>query len=362
MIANRTHIIQLDGLRFYAVLMVMIAHWLQWHWQSDFLLSLPFTNGVILFFVLSGFLISRILLENRKKYVENKKQLQKLYLNFYIRRILRIVPLYYAVVIGLTILDYKNSVELFPWLVTYTLNIHQALHNTFVGDFSHFWSLSVEEQFYIFWPFLILLKGSFRRSKLFVILILISLISRICFYAFSAHWMWISYFTLNCLYSFGIGALLAYWIVERKAIVALLTNKWMLPLATAVYILFFLIQYKLHFDWYKHIFEEFMFASLAALIILKAFNNGFTGVFKFLLENKFVVYSGIISYGLYVYHLFIPQLGYYVLTFLGIHIENAYLLFSIYYSLTLIVATMSWYAFEKPINNFKIRFPYYSDK
>ena len=56
------HIIQLDGLRFFAVLMVMVAHWMQWQWTNPFLTSFPFVHGVILFFVLSGYLITRILL------------------------------------------------------------------------------------------------------------------------------------------------------------------------------------------------------------------------------------------------------------------------------------------------------------
>lgn len=356
---SKMHIVQLDGLRFYAVLMVMIAHWLQWHWHDEFLLSLPFSNGVILFFVLSGFLITRILLENRKKYILNKREMRNLYLNFYIRRSLRIFPLYYAVIIGLTILDYKNSVDIFPWLLTYTVNIYQAITNTLVDDFSHFWSLAVEEQFYLFWPFLILLKGSFRRSKLFLILILFSIFSRFIFYALSANWMWISYFTLNCLYSFGFGAIMAYWIVEKKSIVNLLIRRWVLPASFSLYAILYIVQYKFNLEWYRHVFEEVVFASLAALIILKASSNGFKGIFKFLLENKFVVYSGVISYGLYVFHLFIPQLGYYVFTFLDIKVENGYLLFPIYYFLTLLVATISWFLFEKPINDLKSRFPYY---
>ena len=65
---NNKHIIQLDGLRFFAVLMVMIGHWLQWKWQNPILLKIPFVHGVILFFVLSGFLITRILLTNRDLY------------------------------------------------------------------------------------------------------------------------------------------------------------------------------------------------------------------------------------------------------------------------------------------------------
>ena len=67
------HIIQLDGLRFFAVLMVMIGHWLQWKWTNPVLLKIPFVHGVILFFVLSGFLITRILLSNRDKYNESQK-------------------------------------------------------------------------------------------------------------------------------------------------------------------------------------------------------------------------------------------------------------------------------------------------
>ena len=77
---------QLDGLRFVAIFMVLVAHYLQWQWGNVWLLKFPFTYGVTLFFVLSGFLITRILLS------QSDFEPKRVLLTFYIRRIFRIFP------------------------------------------------------------------------------------------------------------------------------------------------------------------------------------------------------------------------------------------------------------------------------
>ena len=127
------HIVQLDGLRFFAVLMVMIAHWMQWQWTSPWLTNFPFVHGVTLFFVLSGFLITGILLKYRDRYKEQGLHQGTLIKNFYIRRFLRIFPIYYLTLFFLLSIDYKNTREVFPWLVSYTSNIYQSIHNVYIG-------------------------------------------------------------------------------------------------------------------------------------------------------------------------------------------------------------------------------------
>ena len=178
------HIIQLDGLRFFAVLMVMIGHWLQWQWSNQFLMDLPFVHGVTLFFVLSGFLITRILLKRKDELISTKTETKQLFKNFYIRRFLRISPIYYLLIFSFFIIDYKNTRDLFPWLLTYSSNIFQSINNVYVGEFNHFWSLAVEEQFYLFWPFIIIFVKPNRVLLTICLTIICAIISKVFFYLF----------------------------------------------------------------------------------------------------------------------------------------------------------------------------------
>lgn len=355
---NNRHIIQLDGLRFFAVVMVMIAHWLQWQWSNPILTKIPFVHGVTLFFVLSGFLITRILIINRDKY--NEKGINKALLvkNFYIRRFFRIFPIYYLLIIGLYLFNYKNTSEIFPWLVTYTSNIYQSINNVYIGDFNHFWSLAVEEQFYLFWPFVILFLKPNKTLQIIILTIIVSIITKSYLYIYVGNWMATSYFTLSCMHALGLGALLAYIKVYKPKTENKLSKPIWLYMTIGLYIISLIIQNKLNLGWYKEVFDDFFFAILAFFIVLRASENRFRGVVQVILENKFVTYSGKISYGLYVYHLFIPALFYYVAPIIGLSISNKYTFFIAAYFLTFLVAHLSWKLIELPINKLKNKVPY----
>lgn len=352
------HIVQLDGLRFFAVLMVMIAHWLQWQWSNPILMNTPFVHGVTLFFVLSGFLITRILLNNRDEC--NEKGLKKIHLvkNFYIRRFFRIFPIYYLLIIGFYVFHYKNTAEIFPWLLTYTSNIYQSINNIYVGDFNHFWSLAVEEQFYLFWPFIILFIKPNRTLLAIFLTIFISLLTRGYLFLYVGKWMATAYFTMSCMHALGLGALLAFIKTYKPKTEKKLSHPVWLYLASIIYIVLLIIQVKLNMGWCREIFDDFFFAILAFFIILRASENRFSGLVKFILENKFVLYSGKISYGLYVFHLFIPTLFLYISPKIGLSISNKYTYFVACYFLTFLVAHLSWKLIESPINKLKDKVPY----
>jgi peptidoglycan/LPS O-acetylase OafA/YrhL len=176
--AARGHILPLDGLRGVAILMVMFFHQVdllarQVADQGGPLLDVAYVRvsragwvGVDLFFVLSGFLITGILLDTKSR--------PRYFRNFYIRRTLRIFPLYYAVLLGLVVLlpmlphsgtgplarAIAEYAEVRPhqlWFWTYASNFYFALH----GWAGHgipdvLWSLAIEEQFYLVWPLLVL--------------------------------------------------------------------------------------------------------------------------------------------------------------------------------------------------------------
>jgi len=216
---SESHILQLDGLRFIAILMVLFAHWVQWRLPEGILREFSFSHGVILFFVLSGYLITGIILRNKIKYEEANRNKFIFIKMFYIRRFLRIFPVYYLTLFFLTIIDYDKARELFPWLVSYTSNIYQIINHTYIGNFNHFWSLAVEEQFYLFWPLLIMFTKTKYLIHTIITTIVISISFRIYAYTNTQNWMLGSYFILSCMNSLGIGALIAYLSIYNKKII-----------------------------------------------------------------------------------------------------------------------------------------------
>lgn len=356
---ERTYIKQFDGLRFFAIIMVMMAHWLQWRIDRTVVSVFPFDLGVTLFFVLSGFLITNILIHNKSKYEKVNKPKKSLIISFYIRRFLRIFPIYYLTLLFLYLIDYKNMQEIFPWLVSYTLNIYQSLHNAYVGDFNHFWSLAVEEQFYLFWPWVIIFVPNKHLQKVMIGTIILSILTKTYIFIYELNWMANTYFTISCLGSLGLGALFAYWNSFKPKITQYFMKFYWIIIRIIVYfgLHYFMILNGMF--WYKEIFDEFMFAIMAALIINYASKDRFKSIFKWVLEKKFVSYSGKISYGLYVFHFFIPSLYWYLAPKIGIEIQNKYLQFIAFYFLTFIMAFLSWNLIEKPINSLKKKFPYF---
>jgi peptidoglycan/LPS O-acetylase OafA/YrhL len=170
------HLRELDGIRAIAALMVMFFHFFQ-NIQTDdsFLLTVKKLSifgqtGVSLFFVLSGFLITRILI--------NTKNSESYFLNFYVRRSLRIFPLYFFFLLlyyfVLPWLEQKPIAsfdrQIYFW--TYLQNLAVTFEWDFAGP-GHFWSLAVEEHFYLFWPFLIYFltqRGIKTAMKFFILL------------------------------------------------------------------------------------------------------------------------------------------------------------------------------------------------
>ncbi len=164
------HIPALDGVRGIAILMVLLGHLFvrnpnpQVSWPLRFA-ALLFSSGwvgVDLFFVLSGFLITGILYDTQRS--------AHFFRNFYARRILRIFPLYYAVILGLMAVSLLLG---YRWFVPGTLLYLTYLHTLWINgvgyttapwvNINHLWSLAIEEQFYSVWPLLVFLLGRKRR-------------------------------------------------------------------------------------------------------------------------------------------------------------------------------------------------------
>jgi len=171
-----------------------------------------------------------------------------------------------------------------------------------------------------------------------------------------------SFFTLSCLHELGLGALLAWISLYSPVLLKKLGHWYWLYLAGGFYLVSLLIQNYFELAWYKEILDEFFFSIFAVFIISRASQNRFKLLSKFILENRFIVYSGKISYGLYVYHLFVGDLFYYIAPRIGLSISNKYTAFIAFYFLAFLIAHISWKYIESPINSLKDKFPYIRNK
>lgn len=358
------HIKGLDTLRAFAVFFVIIEHWkLQFdkHSVPGILQNIfvPLGQfGVDLFFVLSGYLITSILLDAREKNAEGNRL--KVVKNFFIRRVLRIFPIYYLTLLFLYLINYSVLRHYIGYFISYTSNILSYRQNSW-NAFSHTWSLAVEEQFYILWPWMIVFLKEKYLKYVFIIAILIGVVSTYIVLNVLHHFYPILVF--NCFDSFGIGGLYAY--VRLKAQGCEKFEKWIkkiLPIALILY-----------FEWkiapYCGLPYFFIFLSrtansvISVALIMFVINNRTLWVRKYLLENSFLNFIGKISYGIYLYHFVLNPLYdmfmhkmYIRYPSLPHWLSELYFTNSIKLLLLFIVSALSYQLVEKRILRYKERF------
>ncbi len=347
---------QLDGLRAVAVGGVVVQHGvgLVHLWPGDRGFALG-SAGVRLFFVLSGFLITGILLSARSQADAYGGSRLTVWRAFYCRRGLRIFPLAYVALFTAWVAGVPAMLA-HPWFyLTYSsnyLNVHAGFQHE---SLDHFWSLAVEEQFYIVWPLLLLASPKRWLPVTMAAVAVLSCFARAEFLdngeALSAYIL-----TPSRLDALAVGGLLAWWQARRpdRTIATVIVLCFAAVCARAAPTLFpdALIGLAL---------PELAYVLLSAALVIWA-ARGIGGVVGWILSAKPAVFIGTISYGIYVYHMVIAGVTVLVATRLGI--PNPYppdlgwprLIWMI--GTTLPVATLSWYFFEKPLNDLKHRFPY----
>lgn len=345
---------QLDGLRACAVLGVMVYHFL-----PALELNFAAIMGVKLFFVLSGFLITGILLRSRETSEKKGQSAAITIRQFYIRRILRIFPLYYFVIAVSLLLNLEPVREVLPWLLTYTLNIHMASQGWYVDNFAHFWSLAIEEQFYLFWPWLILFTPKKFLFPVTVVVILAAPLYRGYEMFIGMRGLASFIFTLSCLDSLGMGALVA--ICMQSAVWQGRTRKFLnffaLPAGLALTLFFILFQKTADSRW-SAIFFDLGLALFFSWLVMRA-SEGFKGMTGRMLESKPLTVLGKISYGIYVYHPFAPLFWVFVFNRMGLAYDSSGVInFVLSFAGTLALAALSWFLMEKPLNDLKRFFPY----
>jgi peptidoglycan/LPS O-acetylase OafA/YrhL len=345
----------LDSLRAIAVFLVIIWHWLEGSWIN----TLPNGPiGVIIFFVLSGFLITRILLEGRNKSEQFGASKMVFFKNFYIRRSLRIFPIYYMLVGAIFIYTFlqHEGVSKFLYFFTYTSNYYFMKVQHWDKELSHLWTLAVEEQFYLIWPLVILTIP--KRYLLPCIILFIAIgIATQCIVGDAGFGM---YATYTCFDSLGMGALLAWVTVykpEYQKKFCTITGIIAIPLLLLVA---FEILYLQYYIFPFRIKASFIGLFIVSYIVYTSYYRiKLPFIINQILNNSILASIGKISYGLYIYHILVSHL--YKFKFLSFFYGNlpSFLknqmryTFTINFLILLIVSYLSWQLIEKPILRLK---------
>jgi peptidoglycan/LPS O-acetylase OafA/YrhL len=338
---STNHFGALDGLRAVSILLVILHHTARWESKLVSTLQHNGRYGVSLFFVISGFLICTLFLREQTK--TGKIDLWK----FYGRRALRLLPLYYALLIvqailifGLRLYSPANQGLFGANLPSYIFYYSNWLPTSGQGPYFCAWSLAVEEQFYLTFGLLIV----FASRKRVIIAILAALFLKICVYglfgpidANSTFWRVVFSYQEAIL----IGVLIAFILNTQKGyefLAKLLRSPWVLTgvgAATASWLLFQPIQPQ------SSLWEQLLYVLMALLLVGVVIRRRTPVV-----GGKVLAYVGRISYGIYLFHMFviccverIPGGA------------SPWLDFPLTVSLTVVAAALSYQFFEYPLIN-----------
>lgn len=342
---NKVYFPNLNGVRFFAALSVMIYHF----WGIKVLSG---HLGVVLFFVLSGFLITYLLFKEKEEYRTINVS------KFYLRRILRIWPLYFFI-LAISFFYYflNNNANDFWKVVPYYLFFipNLALVSERILHFAGIlWSVGSEEQFYFFWPWAIkkIKKEYILYFFIFVIVIFlfvphgISFINNRYFNNSIALQHMVKLMGRMSFGSMATGAILAYISFYHKKYLKFLFNKYLQILTLAV----------LLGCWMSNtefLFNDQFYSILFGILIINFAQNPKV---IFSLENKVLNYLGKISYGLYVYHLIAFEFNDYLLSLLQLEEKiPRIIIFIISIVWTITFASISYKFIEKPFLKLKLK-------
>lgn len=342
---------QLDGLRAFAVALVLYDHL--------FASGGSFAGhvGVRLFFVLSGFLITRLLLEARSRASFEPATAIR---SFYIRRALRIIPPYFAVLGFVWVTALEPSRRILLWHALYLSNFWYAVHDAWSPwILCHTWSLSIEEQFYVIWPLIILLAPRRLIVRICIGVIALSL-------AYRLYWPFTGTASLArdllppaSMDALASGALLAAYRSQSNTWPRWIELSWV-PLAIV-----FLVVLAFRdapappiIGWTRWVALEVL-PLVPLVVIVGRCSAGLGGRLGRLMELRPLMAAGRVSYGVYLFHPILLALVVEAQPWIPVNVsEQGPGRFLVTTAATLIVASISWLAFERPLNGLKRHFPY----
>ncbi|MEK7993849.1 MAG: acyltransferase [Planctomycetota bacterium] len=376
----RRHIPALDGVRGLAILMVLVAHFIDEGLLKTFFpvagpiytkLALAGLTGVQLFFVLSGFLITGILLDYKER--------EGYFRNFYGRRVLRIFPLYYTTLFAVFVVV-PQVVQFDPaaqrigseqWrLWCYLGNTRGVVgwDDSRLFAVGHFWSLAVEEHFYLVWPFVVKWLSADRLKKLCMRWTAISFgvgLTGALYHSLGGPPIWIlKWSTITQSGALTLGALAAVTAREPWGVYRLRSwaRVWVVPLG-ACFLCLTLVPRRVWPDVRLACLigvSVVLYVAILGVAVSSDARSAVSRIFCF----PALTYLGKISYGLYVFHgLLRPAIRSAFPTAEAVVVMNSPLLaFAAYEAFAIgcsaLIATASWYGFEKPILGLKRFFEY----
>ncbi|WP_309382611.1 acyltransferase family protein [Cerasicoccus frondis] len=346
------HLPKIDGLRAIAVVGVLVSHYLP---KDHGIQLLPWgILGVQLFFVISGFLITGILLDARDK-ASDSTVLKA----FYARRFLRIIPPYYLL-LGLYLLA---GLKFEPGTLTasflYYLNIFQAVNPGSYLYLGHFWTLCIEEQFYLIWPWVIIFLPRSKLVGFTILAIIFAPISRMLLDLTGFSYVAVRNLPTSALDSLAGGALLA---LMHHGHAPRLFAWWRRNYGWVMLAGIFLYAWTRFLPNYspEHLWVGLLGTSLSGMAAVHYATLNYNTFADRVLNNSFLRYIGKISYGIYLYQFLTLYPLYKIISMLG-HpplLSNVYIFAIVWTVLTVITASLSWYCFEKPLLSLKRRFNY----
>jgi peptidoglycan/LPS O-acetylase OafA/YrhL len=350
---------QIDTLRALAVLPVLVHHFLKLETPGVRWIPEGFW-GVRLFFVISGFLITGILLRERELIAAGVWTPGAAARRFYMRRFLRIVPVYYAVLLAAWVLDISNVRDSIGWHVTYLSNFWVEKHGWVVP--SHLWSLAVEEQFYLLWPAVILCLPRRWLMPICLGALVVAPVFRQGMAHFVKPLAWHISLMPGCLDFLAAGALLAIWRVTRDAVTTGLRTWWITRGGLAgLAVLAAACVYPPQGVVLEHLAAVLLPAAFYVVCVwgVDRCAHGVGGPLGWFLSFPPLMYLGRISYGIYLMHAFVPKVLERVYPQIAWGMpDDSWAHFAVKAGCTVAVAAVSWQLFEKPINKLKRFFPY----
>jgi peptidoglycan/LPS O-acetylase OafA/YrhL len=343
---------QLGALRAFAVLAILLGYVLPWLAKN-----IPLGHaGFRLVFVLSGYLATALLLRYRERASGGGKWAALG--EFYVRGCLRVWPVYYLVVaLGLAF-DVGQAREIMPWLLTHTVNFCIAVRGEWVEGFFHFWAIAVVEQFVFVWALVVLFAP--RRLLLPITLALIAVGPLYRGWAVSREWgdIWTYCTTPGCFDTLGAGALLALLLHDPSSAKGVDRGLRLFALPGGLAALALLsVLYRRGLHWPNEVLLDVALALVFSWLVRGA-ARGFRGMAGWVFEARPILYLGAISYGIYVYHAFLPEflpaLERSLASGLGLATSQfGWLQRTAYVACLIGVPVLSWHFLEKPIRGLR---------
>ncbi|CAN5397760.1 acyltransferase [soil metagenome] len=344
--AGCSYLPQLDGLRGFAILAVVFHHfgvhppgWIDWG-----------PVGPSVFFMLSGYLITISLWKLKKEPTRNAWHFGSLIAGFHARRMARVLPLVFLLLIVGSLLGFEEYGKTWPWHLTFLSNVAIIVKNEWIGTLSHLWSLSLQEQFYLLWPLVLLLPVRTFPYVMVVLVLAAAVFRLVCILQGSTElFRWLA--LPASIDAFATGAFVA-WFLRHRLVksTSSLRSVWLfLVLALA----------SLAFSRYLRFLPDSNPATAAVEIFECAF---FGWLLLHLIDRpqsmaarflcfRPLIYVGRISYGIFIFHTLISVL---VPKWLGLDTyiaEGHHLLGAAFLAaVSIAVATASWYCIEQPLN------------